>query len=119
MEEVIKRFLQKDEIITTLFNEVPPVITLAVLYLEPVEGNVFTPKTAKLHLARIQWKSDDGEMRYGYHKNPYDTENKIISFLSQFENIEKLWLEEEVCCRTRYIGLKDDTGRQNKDCETD
>lgn len=107
-KDAIKRFLQNDEIITTLFNEVPPFITLAVLYLEPVEGNVFTPKTAKLYLVRNEWKSDTGEMAYGYCKNPDDTKNKITNFLEQFENIEDVWLQKETYCGTRYIGLKDD-----------
>lgn len=110
-EEVIKRFLCNDEVRDVLFNEVPPVITLVVTYLKPVDGaddNIFTPKTAKLYFVRNEWKSDAGEMMYGYFRTPEDTKNKIVSFLEQFENVEDMWLQQETYCGTRYIGLKDD-----------
>ena len=110
-QEEIKRFLSNDEIKTVLFNEVPPTITIVALYLNHVDGDIFESKTAKLCLVRNIWKTDSGETIYGYHENPDDTKNKIASFLGQFENLEKVWMEQETYCRTRYIGLFDDTGR--------
>ena len=111
-KEEIKKFLTNDEIKTTLFNEVPPIIIVVALYLNHVDGDIFEPKTAKLCLVRNIWKTDSGETIYGYHENPDDTKNKIVSFLEQFENLEKVWIEQETYCRTRYIGLFNDTRRK-------
>lgn len=104
-EERLTEFLSNDEINAVLFNEVPPVITLFVRYLEHVDGDVFALKTAKLHFLRNEWKSDAGEIMYGYYRTPEDTKNKIASFLEQFENVEDMWLQQETYCGTRYIGI--------------
>ena len=110
-QEEIKRFLSNDKIKTLLFNEVPPIITIVALYLNHVDGDIFEAKTAKLCLVRNVWKTDTGETIYGYHQNPDDTKNKIAGFLEQFKNLKKVWMEQETYCRTKYIGLFDDTGR--------
>ena len=44
-EEKLTEFLSNEEINAVLFNEVPPVITLFVRYLEHIDGDVFALKT--------------------------------------------------------------------------
>lgn len=114
IQEEVKKFLTNDRINTVLFNEVPPIITIVALYLNHVDENIFEPKTARLCLVRNEWKTDSGETTYGYHKNPDDTKNKITDFLEQFENLERVWIEEETYCRTRYIGLFNDTEKRER-----